>query len=114
MRIYGPFRGREITDHSPHKRITRSRRIYHTMQRIGWANEEAFWSGQDRPMRAFLNDYVFWPKLVNLLQRAEQVVIFGKHVRFAVVKDKRIQPLHKLQKVRQSDIQPEVHGVCYD
>ena len=70
--------------------------------------------GQDRAVRAFLDDDVLRAELVNLLQRGEHVVLLGQLLRLAVVEHEAINALEQLQQVRQRDVEPQVHRVGHD
>src|SRR3989442_252231 len=70
--------------------------------------------GENRAMFPFLDDDVFGAELVDGPGGAEHVSAFGQLMSFALVEHKTVDTFEQPKQIFQSDVEPEVHGVCDD
>src|ERR1035437_10217976 len=68
VRINRTLGAGEITHHAADERIARAGRIHDLVQRIRGADEKSFRAGQNRAVRTFFDDDVFWPQRVDFFQ----------------------------------------------
>ena len=91
------FGRRQKSHHAADERIARAGRVNNLVQWIRRADEKSLRPGQNRAVRAFLDDDVFWAELVDFFQRGEDVVFLRELMRLAVVQHEAVNARQEFQ-----------------